>query len=65
MLTIHMVGLMYFNACNDGDKRVYVPNGTQGMDKIRPHYASLWIEEDKVVNDDVLVAEARPRAHVH
>jgi len=51
MLTIHLAGLMYFDACGDKAPRVLLPNGTQTFAGIEPHYASIWIEAERYESD--------------
>jgi hypothetical protein len=52
MLTVDLVGIMYFDACSELAKRVLLPNGTQAGDGLPPHYASLWVEANRYESDD-------------
>jgi hypothetical protein len=49
MLNVYMTGVIYFNGCNETDKRVYAPDGTTYTPR---HYASLWIAQEDVEGDD-------------
>lgn len=52
MYTVSFVGLNYFNACTTAEKKVMIPNGTRGGGHIPTHYASLFIEADRLGPDD-------------
>ena len=53
MITVHLVGLMYFDACRVDDKRVLLPNGMAcGMGGHPPHYTSIWVEANRYESDD-------------
>jgi hypothetical protein len=64
MLTVHMLGLMYFNACHGSDRRVMLPDGTEGVVTVlgddgipHPvplprHYASLFVQPRQLLADD-------------
>ena len=48
MLKVYMVGLIYFNGCDEPVKRMFAPDGRVGAFGIIPHFASLWIRADQV-----------------
>jgi len=52
MFTVHLAGIMYFHGCDAREKNVLVPDGTKGMGKIPPHYASIWVEPGSLQSDD-------------
>ena len=48
MLKVYMVGLIYFNGCDELEKRMFAPDGRVGAFGVGPHRASLWINTDLV-----------------
>ncbi|HXH40719.1 MAG TPA: hypothetical protein VNN08_18960 [Thermoanaerobaculia bacterium] len=51
MYTVNFVGLNYFNACMTGEKKVLIPNGTRAGGHMPTHYASVFVEADRVAYD--------------
>lgn len=49
MIDVYMAGLIYLTGCDEVAKRAFAPDG---RDYDPPHYASLWIAEDDVEQDN-------------
>lgn len=47
-LTVYVVGLIYFDGCDQPQMRAYAPDGRNGQFTDVPHNASLWIQADQV-----------------
>lgn len=48
MLKVYMVGLIYFNGCDEEEKRAFAPDGRVAAFGVRPHFASLWVKANQV-----------------
>lgn len=62
-MSVHMMGLMYFNACGMGasGKKVLVPNGRREEDGMPLHYASIFVEKARCEADDWWPEERKTR----
>lgn len=48
MLRVYMIGLIYFNGCDEDQKFAFVPDGRLGAHGVCPHFASLWIRPEHI-----------------
>jgi hypothetical protein len=51
MLKVFMVGLIYFDGCDEEVMHAYAPDGRVAKFGVVPHFASLWIQADQVNTD--------------
>jgi hypothetical protein len=51
-MTVHMLGIMYFDVCHTNSPTITLPDGTRGDGGLPPHFASLFVERGRYDWDD-------------